>query len=56
LTGSGQSDFLRHARDGARQPGRFEPIAGVEVMQHRRLHLGRQSVAECHLRRDKIVR
>src|SRR4029450_13018151 len=56
VDGCRQSRFLRHARDGAGPPGRLEPIACVEVMQHRRLHLGRQSVAECHLARDKVVR
>ena len=47
--------FAPEPHDRAAQPRRFEPVAGDEVVQHRRAHLVRQRVAERELLLDEVV-
>src|SRR5437773_4404025 len=45
-----------HARDRAAQPWRFQPVAGLEVVQERWAHLVRQRLRECELLLDEVFR
>ena len=55
VDGSGDTRGAAHPRHRAAEPRRLEPVACVEIVQHRGLHLRGKAVGEIHLLGDEIV-